>query len=307
MEIFERSTAFLVEKIWAGTTLALWKKEKNLSSVGESWEISRLKEGPSHCPSGRLDTLLTQEELPYLIKYIDAGSDLSIQVHPDDEYALAVEGMLGKAECWIVLAAKKGSGIYLGFKENVGESDFTRSLEKGDDITHLLNFYPVSRGTFATIPPGAIHSIGGGVLLAEIQQSSPLTYRIWDQGRRDYSGNLRSLHIDKAMAVLNFDPLSNRRAFFHIRNHVFFEKHCRLTSCDDFTVDSFCLSRGESLSHSFDSCYRYRAILLFEGTIVLESGDAEEKMDYHQTILINKEVQWVKIRCLKDSVFIVVS
>ena len=295
------------KKFGAGTTLTTWKKTTHPSAIGESWEISRLPEGPSLCSSGTLDALLTQEELPYLAKYIDAGLDLSIQVHPHDEYALAHEGLPGKKECWIVLAAKNDAGIYLGFKDFIEKSDLAKALKRGDDISLLLNFYPVSRGTFALVPPGTIHAIGRGVLLAEIQQNSPITYRIWDWGRQGSSGHLRPLHWDKAMAVLNVNPSSNNRSSFRLQHHIFSKRTSRLISSDDFTVDSFCLSQGESLRHLLPGDVRYSSLLLFEGSLMLETGDAKEKIDYHQSILINKDVQWVEIHCLKDSAFIIIS
>lgn len=139
---------------------------------------------------------------PILVKFIDAHEDLSVQVHPDDDYAMENEGQYGKNEMWYVLDAKEGSGLYVGFREDVTEEQVRASVTDGSLIS-LLNFVPTRPGDVFFIPAGTVHAIGKGNLICEVQQSSDCTYRLYDYGRRDKYGNLRELHIEKAMAVMD--------------------------------------------------------------------------------------------------------
>ena len=142
-----------------------------------------------------------------LIKLIDSAQSLSIQVHPSDEYALKHENSLGKTEMWIILDAKEGSYINLGFNQDVKKEEFPK-LIKDDSILSYLNKIYVKPGDIYLIKPGTIHAIGEGITLLEIQESSKLTYRVYDFNRIDKNGNKRELHISKAMDVLNFSKLN---------------------------------------------------------------------------------------------------
>ena len=140
--------------------------------IGESWEVSRLQEGASRVEEGGLSSLLSHEDLPYLVKYIDAQEVLSLQVHPGNAYAQRYEGSEGKEECWLILQAKEGAGVYFDFRSGVQREDFEQALARGASLENFLNFLPVERGDFLHVPPGTIHAIGAGVFLAEVQQSS---------------------------------------------------------------------------------------------------------------------------------------
>lgn len=207
-------------KPWAGKRLAVLKNLSNEASMslGESWEISRLEEGLSLDVHGMGLNSFSQSELPYLVKFIDTDKPLSVQVHPHDKYAAKYEDCLGKTECWIILEAAQGSGIYLGFKEEVTEVDFFKDVENGNDLTQYLQFHPVKPGDFFYVPAGSVHALGGGITLAEIQQSSGVTYRVWDWNRVDESGESRELHIEQAKAVLNFSPDGNNPSIFQMKN-----------------------------------------------------------------------------------------
>ena len=210
----------LVEKIWGGENLGKKKGSIGLRPIGESLEVSRLEGVSSSYESQSLDQILGERQLPYLVKLIETQDYLSVQVHPGDHYAREHENSSGKSECWVILSCEENSGIYLGFKHGVKSHDFFKSLNKGEDITDYLSFYPVKKGDFFYVPSGAVHAIGKGILLAEIQQSSGVTYRVWDWNRTDEKGNSRELHVSKAKDVLNFDSFSNQKSHFKIKSDV---------------------------------------------------------------------------------------
>lgn len=188
---------------------------------GESWQVyagNRILNGPlagltlqAAADGLGADLLGTRAlelygtQVPLLAKFIDAAQDLSLQVHPDDDYARrfeAASGHLGKAEAWLILEADPDAFVYWGFREDVNEAQ-VRAAIADLSLAGLLNRVRVSAGDVVYNPPGTVHAIGAGILLFEIQQSSDLTYRLYDFGRRDSAGNLRELHVDKALQVAN--------------------------------------------------------------------------------------------------------
>jgi len=206
--------------LWGGIKLRLWGKAAPTPQIAESWELSFNDEGPSLIASGPnqgrlLKDLATKEDLgtvpasfrffPVLIKLIDAAKDLSVQVHPSDQYALQNENQYGKTEMWYVIECEPGSGLYVGFKRPTSEKE-VRSAVLNGTITNLLSFHEVKPGETYFIPSGTVHAIGKGVTLLEIQQNSTLTYRLYDYGRLDANGNPRPLHLEKALKVLNYEP-----------------------------------------------------------------------------------------------------
>ena len=196
----------IVRKIWGGTKLEKMKGlsllNKDLDPIGETLEIF-------------------EQHLPYLAKFIDTSEELSIQVHPNDEYARLHENSSGKTECWIILDSGEGAGIFLGLKSHVSRKNLVEALREKKAINELLNFYPVKKGDFFFVPSGSIHAIGKNITLAEIQQNSGITYRVWDWNRLDSKGMSRELHIEKSLDVINFDSKSNSSEFFRIKNNLF--------------------------------------------------------------------------------------
>lgn len=216
----------LVEKVWGGrsfeTVLGIpLPQDKN---IGESWEVSSHKNGMSVVLEGEfkgktLEELVKEykealvgenvykkygEKFPLLIKYLDVNDRLSVQVHPDDSYALRNEGEFGKSECWYIIDASVDATLILGIRKGVGRDEFIRKSKKAD-FTGLFNEVPVKKGDFINITPGLVHaSLSGSVLLCEIQQSSDTTYRIYDFDRV-VNGKKRELHLDKAYDVIEFD------------------------------------------------------------------------------------------------------
>lgn len=148
---------------------------------------------------------------PVLIKLIDARDDLSVQVHPSDDYALNNEGSFGKSEMWYIIDADEGSGLYIGLNNNYTKEEIEEKLQKGT-IIDALNFYKVKPGDSFIINPGTIHAIGKGVRIIEIQQNSNLTYRLFDFFRKDKDGKFRELHIEKALKVIDFIKYSTEKA-----------------------------------------------------------------------------------------------
>lgn len=208
----------LKEYIWAGENLKKYKKTE-LGKISESRELSFLKGDETKLIYDNQEITISEfiekEEIKkyinpklknLLVKLIDSNQSLSIQVHPSDEYALKYENSLGKTEMWIILEAEGNSYINLGFNKDVSKSDFPE-LIKDDSILKCLNKIYVKPGDVYLIKPGTIHAIGKGITLLEIQESSKLTYRVYDFNRVDNSGNKRELHVDKAMDVLNFSRL----------------------------------------------------------------------------------------------------
>ena len=212
--------------LWGGRRLAsLFGRSLPDEPIAESWEIAAHPDGESVASNGvwaghtlsqihqKLGLRLIgrnnewaqkRGKFPLLVKLLDAHTPLSVQVHPDDEYALAHEGNeLGKTEMWYVLHADPGSAIILGVKNETTPESFAQALHDGQLEPHL-HVIPVQTGAFVDVPAGSLHAILGGLVIAEIQQNSNTTYRVYDWNRRDAQGRSRPLHIEKGLKVINF-------------------------------------------------------------------------------------------------------
>ena len=213
------------EKIWGGTKLRdEFGYEIPSDKVGEYWAISAHPHGVSTIKNGRfagtgLDQLYAEHRelfgnssepvFPLLTKILDANDWLSVQVHPDDHYAMEHEGELGKTECWYVIAADEGAEIIYGHNAKSRE-ELRQQIEK-KEWDKLLTKVPVKAGDFFYVPSGTMHAIGSGILILETQQSSDTTYRVYDFDRKDAKGNLRELHLEKSIDVLNIGAPANSR------------------------------------------------------------------------------------------------
>lgn len=215
----------LKERLWGGTKLKeVLNKPIESDITGESWEISTVPGDISVISNGSLkntslnslidtspELLLGKsvverfgKEFPILIKFIDAKQDLSIQLHPNDTLAKKRHNSFGKTEMWYVMDADAGSELIVGFNKNVTKEEYSASLED-DTLLNLLNYEPVKEGDTFFINTGKIHAIGAGVLLAEIQQTSDVTYRVFDFNRKDKEGNLRELHTEMALDAMDYE------------------------------------------------------------------------------------------------------
>jgi len=202
------------DRLWGGYKLKKYGKTESDERIAESWEISFTDGGVAKADGKLLTEVFPKEtwgtlcqnyeRFPVLTKFIDAKENLSVQVHPSDEYALKYENSYGKTEMWIILEAEPGAGLYMGLQKPTSADDFQKHIEDGT-VEDLLSFVPVKPFDVFFIPAGTLHAICGGVLLYEVQQNSDLTYRVYDYNRRDKDGNLRPLHVEKAMKVANLD------------------------------------------------------------------------------------------------------
>lgn len=210
--------------IWGGQRLKTdFGIQSGLNPLSEAWVLSCHPDGPSvladgpdkgmtlrawldKAGKGALGTACEPfEDFPMLIKLIDAKKDLSIQVHPSDAYALEHEGQYGKTEMWVVLDAEPGASLYYGFDREVSLEEFSSRVSDGT-LTEVLRKVPVKPGDVFFIPSGTLHAIGAGLVIAEIQQNSNVTYRVFDYGRLGADGKPRALHVEKALAVTDRRP-----------------------------------------------------------------------------------------------------
>ena len=215
----------LKDKIWGGTKLkSLFNKPAETDKLGESWELSGYEGDESVVTNGFLkgnnltelieiymgeligDTIFDEYGMsfPLLFKLIDANENLSIQVHPGDEVAAERHNSYGKTEMWYVVDADPGSELIIGFSEDCSRETYLDAMAS-DRVEDLLQKVPVKKGDVFFIPAGRVHAIGEGVVVAEIQQSSDITYRIYDYKRKDDNGNERELHTEQALDVINFE------------------------------------------------------------------------------------------------------
>ena len=209
--------------LWGGERLKTdFGKQTAIAPLAESWELSCHPDGESTIASGPFAgqtlaaALQAQPELlgsavdaqdgfPLMIKLIDAKQSLSVQVHPDDEYAARVEHSRGKTEMWVIVDCEPGAELLYGFSRPVTREELARRIKDGT-LLEVAGHAPVHPGDVFFIPAGTLHAIGAGILIAEIQQSSNVTYRVYDYDRRDKNGNTRPLHIEKALDVLRLTP-----------------------------------------------------------------------------------------------------
>lgn len=274
-------TPHVVEKIWGGEFLAKLKDLNNANPIGETWEISTLSEGPSYFDRKPLTDFISP--LKYLIKYIDTSDYLSVQVHPDDAYAKINENSSGKTECWFILGAQPGAGIYLGFKPGVTKTKFSNAIERKENLSPYLNFYEVKKGDFFFVPAGTVHAIGKGVLLAEVQQSSGITYRVWDWDRLE-NGKPRKLDVQKALDVLDFSVKPEMKSNVFNKTKLGFVQH------PDFTVDIIKLNKGQNEVYKLDPMKK-TSVLLIEGEAELTLSNENIVLKNFDSAYINLQ-QW---------------
>ncbi len=216
--------------LWGARNLIKYGKKLPDGIVAESWELSCHPDGMSIISNGlysgrtleslinefggRLvgDTYQKNEKFPLLVKFIDANDRLSVQVHPDDSYALTHEGEYGKNEMWYIIEAKPGAALIYDVRPGVTRESFKNAVTR-NKVDECLKILPVKAGDFVNIPAGMIHAIGAGIILAEIQQNSNSTYRLYDYNRTDANGNKRPLHIEKALDVIDFNPAGRKERY----------------------------------------------------------------------------------------------
>ncbi len=261
--------------IWGGDRLRTqFGKQSDLACIAESWELSCHKDGLSTVCGGEYDgkslaeyisdnpealgTKASDGEMPILIKLIDAKDNLSIQVHPDDAYARRVEGQAGKTEMWYIVDCGKDAFLYYGVNRDVGMDEFAESI-RNNTLLDMLNKVPVKPGDVFFIPSGTIHAICSDILICEVQQSSNVTYRVYDYDRKGPDGNPRELHIDKATEVADLRPSSHQSCM----------EGGILAKCDYFTVEKVECFDKYTIQLADDS-FRSLIILSGEGQITID-------------------------------------
>lgn len=276
--------------LWGGTRLREeYGKEINLTPLAESWECSVHPDGPSYVANGSfkgktlaevlketpkyLGTKVENGELPVLVKFIDAKKDLSVQVHPNDEYAQKHEHDNGKTEMWHVIDAEEGACLIYGFQHAVTEEILRKSLEAGTLSKHLQKV-PVHKGDTYFVPAGTVHGIGKGILVAEIQESSNVTYRVYDYDRVDKNGKKRELHFSKAVQVMDMSVASDVKQKPRIVKYYPGCSRELLCRCKYFETERIQVTKGFSFSVMNSS---FQILMCLEGDGQVETMDAEQK------------------------------
>ena len=268
------------EYLWGGTRLKSdYGKSDAPDVTAESWELAAHPDGLCIVENGPLagKSILDLGELdrrgiwgtackapifPLMVKLIDAKKDLSIQVHPSDETALWACGEQGKAEMWYIVDCEEGASLYYGFSREVSKEEFEKRI-KNKTLLEVLNKVEVHKGDVLFIEPGTIHAIGKGNLIAEIQENSNVTYRVYDYGRKDANGKERDLHIEKALQVTKRVPILRKKSF---------EPY--IVDCDYFTVDKVVLD-GQRMKKIFGEIDKtsFTSLLVLDGTGKVQSGE----------------------------------
>ncbi|MEL6917523.1 MAG: type I phosphomannose isomerase catalytic subunit [Bacteroidota bacterium] len=299
----------LKERLWGGTKLkdVLGKPIEN-HSTGESWELSAVPGDISVVANGELSGTSLQElidrypedllgkdiferfgtEFPILIKFIDAKKDLSIQLHPDDALAKERHNSFGKTEMWYIMDADKDANLIVGFNKNVPKQEYADSLTN-DTLLELLNYEAVEEGDTFFINTGKIHAIGAGVLLAEIQQTSDITYRVFDFNRKDKNGNLRELHTDLALDAIDYERKDDFKVEYGKEKDVTNE----MVDCPYFTTKFMDLSKDFEQDVSQRRSFTIYMCVAGMATIENESGTVN--MQKGETILIPAVTRHINI------------
>lgn len=287
------------EKIWGGSLLSDFCQKNNTpDSCGESWEISNVKGDISVITNGSLNgtpfssAIETYKEalvgkvcyqkygtdFPLLIKFLDAQQDLSLQVHPDDTVARAKHNSFGKNEMWYILNAEKDARVITGFKKDVSKEEVKNSIED-NTILSLTNEVPVAADDVINVPAGRIHTIGAGIVLAEIQQSSDVTYRIYDFDRKDKSGNKRELHIEDSLEALDLKELKEPKTSYSKKENEEYE----IVWNQYFHVSKLDLTKNYNLKNNGDS---FKILINVGNTVTIENGNNETVLKPYETVLI---------------------
>lgn len=295
MEILKLKPVFK-DYIWGGTRLHTdYGFETGFDKTAEGWMLACHKDGMNTIDGGVFDKMTLQDVIdkeglekiggknclkfpyfPVLIKIIDAYDNLSIQVHPDDEYARRVENEFGKTEIWYVLDATDDAKLIYGFKNEITKDEFRKSIED-NTLLDKLNVVNVKKGDLFFIEAGTVHAIGKGALIAEIQQNSNCTYRVYDYGRVGKDGKPRELHIDKAVDVSNTIPpkYDIKPMGDEIESNGNISQ--LLTKCDLFTVDRYQITSGITLAADEDS---FNHILVTDGNGEIDGKPANKGDSY---------------------------
>ena len=301
--------ALLKQTIWGGDKIIPFKKlQTKLENVGESWEISGVPGNETIVAEGpmagkKLNELVKElkadlvghenyerfgDEFPLLIKFIDARQDLSIQVHPNDEVAHRQGKERGKTEMWYALEPEPGAQLYNGLKQQITPEEY-KQMVANDSITDALARYEVHEGDVFFIPAGRIHAIGAGCFVAEIQQTSDVTYRIYDFKRRDKDGNFRQLHTHEAAEAIDYTVLPDYRTRYSLEKN----RPQQVVTCPYFTTAIYDLTEPMTLDYSdLDS---FIIIIGVKGEGKLTADGEQTTLRAGETILLPATTKEVRV------------
>lgn len=298
------------ERLWGGNKLArVLNKPFEGETIGESWELSGVDGDVSVVANGPLQGKTLTElmetyqgrflgesvyerfglEFPILIKFIDAQKDLSIQLHPHDDLARERHNSFGKTEMWYIMDSDPGAELIVGFNKDVTKEEYQKHLAD-DRLLELLNYEEVQEGDTFFIRTGKIHAIGAGVLLAEIQQTSDITYRVFDFNRRDKEGNLRELHTELALDAMDY----KRKDDFKVNYSTTANRANALVHCPYFKTDYRKLTEDSQIEYTgVDS---FRIYMCVEGTALLEAEAGSIALQKGETALIPAEINTLTVK-----------
>ena len=283
-----RFRPILKSLLWGGEKIAPYKEiAADLTCIGESWELSGVEgnvsvvaEGPDAGLTlaqliardgarllGKKNSERFGDEFPLLVKFIDARQDLSIQVHPDDKLAWERHRSKGKTEMWYVVAADEGAHLRSGFAKEVTPAQYEASVAD-DTITGLLADYAVRLGNVFFLPAGRVHSIGAGSFIAEIQQTSDITYRIYDFNRRDAQGNKRELHTEQAKDAIDYTVLPDYRTRYEAAQN----RPVELVACPYFTTTLYDLTEPQQIDLTATDSFVVVICMEGRGTVTDSAG-----------------------------------
>lgn len=301
-------TPILKEKVWGGTKLShLFGKECD-ENTGESWEVSGVKGDVSIVANGALkgkpltaiietykETLVGKKvfetfgnKFPLLFKFIDAKQDLSVQLHPNDALARKRHNSFGKTEMWYILDADESARIILGFSKKMNAKTYLKHLSK-NKLIDILHSEKVSKGDSFFIEPGVVHAIGAGVVLAEIQQTSDITYRIYDWNRPDINGELRELHNELAIDAISYEKTNAKLTYTEAENETL-----QLCSTPYFETNKLVLTK--SLTRNIGALDSFVVYMCVEGTATFETVNTSEEIKKGETLLIPAATTDIRIK-----------
>ena len=306
----------LKDKIWGGEKLkSLFNKKSTRNDIGESWEVSDVDGNISIVSNGSLKekslkTLLStyKSELvgkkvyekfgnnfPLLIKFIDAKEALSIQVHPNDELASERHNSFGKTEMWYVMQAEAEGDLIVGFNKDTSKEEYVKHLEE-KKLLEILNQEKVQQGDVYFIPTGRIHAIGAGVLLAEIQQTSDITYRVYDWDRLDDEGNSRELHTELALDAIDYTAEKEYKTAYKKELNT----PSPVVNCEYFTTNTIVINGEVRVNNKDkDSFVIYMCV---EGEVLIKYDDLkEEKLVKGETVLIPANLKEYQLKSSENS------
>ena len=286
------------ERIWGGTKLKdFLNKSFEDNRIGESWELSTVANDVSVVSNGKFAGLNLNEliekypteilgtksverfglEFPLLFKFLDAKEDLSIQVHPNDELAKLRHNSFGKTEMWFVMQADENARLVVGFKNKTNKNDYLKHLED-KTLVAILNEMSVKKGDTFFLETGTVHAIGAGILIAEIQQTSDITYRLYDWDRKDANGKGRELHNDLAVDAINYEETNTKVQYKKKTN-----ESVTLVDCPFFTTNILEVSGNYNWKKKKDS---FTVFMCTEGSFVLVTSNSNSEFKKGDTVLI---------------------